>query len=133
MTDEEIRKMNKVTSRYTRGHMFKMMNEREPVIKENLAEIEARELENDEYMKKEIEELYPSEEIGIFPASSDVVRQEVKKYGEFLNSSFYNEIVSAAVENDFPSTEKEQVTYTDSLSENGKQDFSYSIGIKKED
>lgn len=79
MTDEEIRKMNKVTSRYTRGHMFKMMNEREPVIKENLAEIEARELENDEYMKMEIEELYPSEEIGIFSSSSDVVKQEVKK------------------------------------------------------
>lgn len=75
----------------------------------------------------------PSEEIGIFPASSDVVRQEVKKYDEFLNSSFYNEIVSVAVENDTLSAEKEQVTYTDSLSEQVKNDTSYRMGTKKED
>lgn len=71
-----------------------------------------------------------TEKSAIFPYSDDVVKQEVKKYGEFLDSSFCNEIVSAAVENDFPSTGKEQVNYTDKLLE---KDPSYSIGTKKED
>lgn len=68
-----------------------------------------------------------------FPSSSDVVKQEVKKYGEFLNSSFYNKIVSDAVENNDISTGKETETYIDSLSKKIKNDTSYKMGTNKED
>ncbi len=108
MTEEDVKKLHKVTSKYTREHMFKMMGEREPIIKQKLSEIEAEEIETEKYIEKEMEELYPSEEIGLFPSSFEVVEKELKKYGNFLDSQFYNGIVGAAIEEESIVTKKDK-------------------------
>lgn len=130
MTEEDIKRLHKVTSKYTRVHMFKMMKKREPIIKQKLSKIEAEEVETEKYIEREMEELYPSEDIGLFLSSAKVVKEEVKKYNDFLNSSFFNEIVTDAISHEDILIEKEKVTYTDSTS---KKDFSYKLGTKKED
>jgi len=133
MTEEDVKKLHKVTSKYTREHMFKMMGEREPIIKQKLSEIEAEEIETEKYIEKEMEELYPSEEIGLFPSSFEVVEKELKKYGNFLDSQFYNGIVGAAIEEESIVTKKRQENYTDLGEEKKESNFSYKIGTKKED
>lgn len=57
MTDEEIREMHKVTSKYTREHMFNMVDKREPIIKQKLAEIEAEEIMQEDLLAQELKHL----------------------------------------------------------------------------
>lgn len=133
MTEEDVKKLHKVTSKYTREHMFKMMSEREPIIKQKLSEIEAEELKNEEYIEKEMEELYSSEEIGIFPSSAEVVKEELKKYDNFLESQFYTGIVGVVVEQESIAIKNRQENYVDLSAEKKEIDYSYKIGTKKED
>lgn len=77
ITEEDIKRLHKVTSKYTRVHMFKMMKKRELIIKQKLSKIEAEEVETEKYIEREMEELYPSEDIGLFPSSAKVVKEEV--------------------------------------------------------
>lgn len=54
MDAEEIIALQNVANRYTRAHMFKMLKEREDIIREALDKISQQELENEDYALEEL-------------------------------------------------------------------------------
>lgn len=54
MNAQDILAMKRVASLYNREHMFKVMDEREDIIREALDKIAEQELENEEYALEEM-------------------------------------------------------------------------------
>lgn len=54
MDAEDIIALQNVAKRYTRAHMFRMLREREDVIREALDKISQQELENEDYALEEL-------------------------------------------------------------------------------